>query len=187
MEYQTISDIYQANAAIRNDLIGFVTKLTDEQTSTPADGEKWSIAEIVEHVSIVDGGMYRICGKLLRKSEADGKLSDGSIDLSNFLAKAAEAGSAKLEAPDMVRPTGEKSIAESLAVLEQNQQAFRELLPMFEKFDGNANKFPHPYFGDLSAVEWLVLAGGHEARHLGQIQRILQKMSGDQEPVSAAA
>lgn len=187
MEYQNISDIYQANAAIRSKLIGVVTKLADDQTATKANGEKWSIAEIVEHVSIVDGGMYRICGKLLRKAEADGKLSDGSIDLSNFLAKAAEAGSAKLEAPDMVRPTGDKSIAESLAVLEQNQQAFRELLPMFEKFDGNANRFPHPYFGDLSALEWLVLAGGHEARHLGQIKRILEKISGGASQTSTPA
>lgn len=177
MQYQTIAEIYDANDAIRNKLISVVTGLSDDQVMSAAEDEKWSLAQIVEHVAIVNGGMIRICAKLLGKAEADGKLSDGSIDLSNFLAKAAEAGDRKLEAPDMVRPSGERSIAESLAVLEQNQNMFRDLQPLFEKFDGNANKFPHPFFGDLSALEWLVLAGGHEARHLGQIKRILQKMS----------
>ncbi|NOT47374.1 MAG: DinB family protein [Acidobacteria bacterium] len=186
MQYQTISDIYEANEAIRNKLISVVSTLIDEQTSKPAEDEKWSIAQIVEHVSIVDGGMSRICAKLLGKAEADGKLSDGSIDLSNFAAKAAEAGNAKLEAPEMVRPTGERTIAESLAVLEQNQKAFQDLQPLFEKFDGNANKFPHPFFGDLSALEWLVLAGGHQARHLGQIKRILEKSSSGMAAVSAS-
>jgi hypothetical protein len=43
-------------------------------------------------------------------------------------------------------------------------------------FDGDTHKFPHPYFGPLSAVEWLVLLGGHEARHLQQIKNIAGKI-----------
>ena len=37
----------------------------------------------------------------------------------------------------------------------------------------DTHKFPHPFFGELSATEWLVLLGGHEARHTAQIERIL--------------
>jgi len=44
---------------------------------------------------------------------------------------------------------------------------------LFETNDGNQNKFPHPYFGDLSAIEWLVLIGGHEVRHLRQIKGMI--------------
>jgi hypothetical protein len=33
--------------------------------------------------------------------------------------------------------------------------------------------FPHPFFGELSAIEWLCLIGGHEQRHLKQIKRVM--------------
>ena len=54
--------------------------------------------------------------------------------------------------------------------MENSRERLNELRPLFEEFDGDTAKFPHPYFGDLSAVEWLVLLGGHEERHLKQIQ-----------------
>ena len=44
----------------------------------------------------------------------------------------------------------------------------------FQKVDGVEAKFPHPYFGDLSAQEWLVLSGAHEIRHLKQIRRVIE-------------
>lgn len=177
MQFQTIADIYTANDQIRNKLRDTMSQVTEEQASALPDGGAWSIADIVEHVAIVNGGMHRICSKLLLKAEVDGKVSNGRIDLEAFFQKTAEAGDAKLEAPDMVRPKGGQSIAESLDALERQQKAFAELIPLFEKFDGNESKFPHPYFGDLSAIEWLVLAGGHEARHLRQIRRLLEKLA----------
>ncbi len=176
MQLQTISDIYEANSQIRRKLCETVGGLSPEQLNALPEGEKWSISDIVEHVSIVNGGMFRICSKLLSKAEADGKMSDGQIDLSSFMEKTAGAAEMKLEAPEMVRPKGGQALDASLAALDEGEKSFQTLVPAFDKYDGNAAKFPHPYFGDLSAIEWLVLAGGHEARHLRQIRRILEKI-----------
>jgi hypothetical protein len=49
------------------------------------------------------------------------------------------------------------------------------MIPQFEASSGEAT-FPHPYFGEMTAVEWLILAGGHEKRHTDQIRRLLDKM-----------
>ena len=57
----------------------------------------------------------------------------------------------------------------------ESQKAMADLLPAFEAFDGSSYKFPHPAFGDMSAQEWLALRGGHEARHLKQIEAILEE------------
>lgn len=134
-------------------------------------------AQIVEHVSIVESGMVRICAKLLRKAEAEGRRSDGTVNVSdNFMEKSAEIATIKFEAPEIVHPTGEKTIADSITKMEESRTAREELRPAFESFDGNAHKFSHPFFGDLSAVEWLILIGGHEARHLNQIKGIRDRI-----------
>lgn len=177
MSEKTIADIYADNDRIRQRLSETVGGLSDEHASPAIEGEKWTIAQIVEHVSIVESGIIRICAKLLRKAEAEGNSSDGSVKISDaFVGRSGEIATMKLEAPEIVHPSGEKTIAESLAKMEENRLAFEELMPAFEAFDSSENKFPHPFFGDLSAAEWLVLSGGHKARHIKQIRRILEKM-----------
>jgi hypothetical protein len=73
----------------------------------------------------------------------------------------------------MVRPINNIPIAESIAKLDELQGQYAEMKAKFETVDGVEAKFPHPYFGDLSAQEWLVLSGAHEIRHLKQIRRVL--------------
>jgi len=72
-----------------------------------------------------------------------------------------------------VRPTGTKTIAESLEVMAGNRIKLEEMRPLFETVNSAAT-FPHPYLGELTAAEWLCLIGGHSARHMRQITRILE-------------
>lgn len=176
MEYRSIADIYEANNKIHGKFHAVVSALAADQALALAEEEKWSVAQIVEHVSLVEGGIVRICSRLISKAEAAGQMSSGVLDLSEFMQKADGITDVKLEAPEVVHPVNGRSIANSLEVMEENGRAFDELRPRLEKFDCNAHKFPHPYLGDLSALEWLTLAGGHKIRHLRQIKRVLEKM-----------
>ncbi len=176
MSQQTIKDIYAANEKIREKTKQIVADLSAEQIAFLPDGEKWTIAHIVEHVAIVQDGMSKISAKLLKEAQSAGKTSDGAALLSkNFRQKAVEARELKFEAPDRVRPTGNQSIAESLKKMDETQRALEELQPLFESVECSDFKFPHPFMGDLTAHEWLALVGGHEARHLSQIKNILKK------------
>lgn len=176
MQYSSISDIYEVNTSVRTKLKQALASVAEQQANVRPDGESWSIAEVAEHVSIVGNGMYRICAKLLSKAEAAGQSSDGATDLTTFGARIGEIAEIKLEAPELVRPTGTKSIEESLSSLDETENSFRELKPIFEKFDTDLAKFPHPYLGDMTAVEWLAMYGLHEGRHLRQIKNILKKL-----------
>jgi len=172
MEYKTVDDVYAANAAIREKFKSSFATLSDEQLNAKPEGEGWSVAQIVEHVAIVNGGALRICGKLLSKGESAGKTNDGSVALSGTFLSAGSDGQ-KLEAPEMVRPINNVPIADSVAKLDELQAQYSEMKAKFETVDGVDAKYPHPYFGDLSAQEWLVLSGAHEIRHLKQIRRVL--------------
>lgn len=175
MNYQTIADVYAANDKIREQLKETVGNLTDEQANAVPEDGKWTLAHLVEHISIVEDGMTRICAKLLNEAKEAGKTADGTVKMSgDFLQKAAGAREQKLEAPDRVHPTGNQTIAESLAKMEESRNRLNELRPLFETVECSDRKFPHPAFGELTAHEWLALVGGHELRHTAQIKRILK-------------
>ena len=177
MKYETIKDIYDGNDKIRARLKELVSPLTEAQTAALPDGEKWTIAQIVEHVAMVDEGSMRICGRLLRKAQEAGSTSDGKAVISDhFRGKGVEIAAIKVNAPDIVQPTNEKTIQESLAKLDENSEQLEQMRSVFESVDGTEFKFPHPFFGEISAHEWLALKGGHEMRHIKQIENVLAKI-----------
>jgi hypothetical protein len=171
MKIESIEDAYTANAYVKGKLIATVEKLSDEQALMSNDPAVWSAQHLVEHIAMVDEGILRICDKLLSKAETEGLTGDGTCKVSDdFTSKTAKAADEKLSAPAFVHPTGSPTIAESLAKLNENEEKFQTLKERFEQFDGTIHKFPHPLFGDISAQEWLVLRGGHAARHIRQIE-----------------
>lgn len=177
MNYSSINEIYVANDATREELITLLSEVNSERQSVVPSGEVWSVAHIAEHVQIVEYGMFRICSKLLSEAEKNGELSDGTIRISDALITGAEELKTKKNvAPDRVKPTGLQSIATSIEKMVETRKELSDLRPRFEKYDGNKHKFPHPYFGDLSAIEWLILIGFHESRHIAQTRRIISSM-----------
>lgn len=175
MNFETVSDVFDENERLGKKFEASVSPLSEKQASRLPDGEEWSVAQIVEHVALVDEGIARICAKLAAAAEADGKQAGGLNISPDFLSKSAGLGETKIKAPERVRPVGAGTIAESLAKINASRMRLRELRPVFEKFDCGSHKFPHPFFGDLSAVEWLILVGGHKVRHLRQIKKLLEK------------
>lgn len=176
MKAQNISDIYAANDKIREQTKQLVGNLSEAEQNFLPEGEKWSIAQIVEHMAIVQEGMTQISAKLLNKAQAAGKSSSGEARFSeNFTVKAGEARKLKLEAPDQVRPKGDQTVADSLKRMDEARHKLEDLRPLFETIECTDFTFPHPFMGNLTAHEWLALVGGHEARHLQQISQRLNK------------
>lgn len=175
MNYQSIDEIYEANDRASERLIETLKRLTAEQANKIVDGEKWSPAHLVEHVAIVEGGMAAICAKLLKKAEAAGVAAAAVGVSENFVTKGAELAVMKVQAPEMVEPTGTQSVEDSLARLEASRAKFEELRPVFSSVNGSEFKFPHPFLGEMSAIEWLVLAGEHKRRHTAQLKAMMAK------------
>ncbi|HUF02993.1 MAG TPA: DinB family protein [Aridibacter sp.] len=175
-DFRNVGEIFEANDRVRARLVDLVKDISDDNAARLTEKGDWTVAHIVEHLALVEEGMAKVAGHLLKKADEAGEVSDGSASLSaNLTGKLEEWKTIKGEAPDMVRPTGTKSIAESLAVLEENRRRLNGLREMFERVEGTELTFPHPLFGPLTAQDWLALVGGHESRHVAQIERILSK------------
>jgi uncharacterized damage-inducible protein DinB len=193
--YQSISDIYAANETVRRQIITRVETLSEaQQTSHPTEG-CWSVAEIIEHLSIIEQNMVRLIGMLLRKAESAAAENSSAAQAGDDThdADAAPTTTArpfkpfsldglvetikdkKLTAPEQVRPNGQVALADSLANLQQTRAAVESFRPRLETADLEAATYPHPFFGDLNASQWLAFIGHHEARHLRQIERLLDE------------
>lgn len=177
MNYQTIGEICEANAKIRRKLKAVIENLSEEQINSRLNESGWTIGEIVEHIAIVESGMAKICSRLLQKAGEENIPNDGSANISaEFIEKAALIANRrerKAQAPEIVLPSGSLSIADSLAKMEETSKLLEQVRTGLETVNTQKYRFPHPFFGDLSATEWFALIGGHEFRHIDQIEEIL--------------
>lgn len=179
MDFRSIQEIYEHIDRTRARLLSAVEGLSEgQQTFTPAP-DRWSAAQLVEHLSIVEGNVVNLLGKLLGKAEESG--GGGARDAAAFDPVSVRefverSRGVKFEAPERIRPTGALPIADSLARLSESRAALHALRPRLERADGRAHRFPHPAWGPLDLYQWLLFVGAHEDRHLAQLEALKETM-----------
>jgi DinB superfamily len=175
--YKSVAEIYEDIDAARARLVSAVEPLTGEQHAFRPSPDRWSVAEIIEHLSITEPRVVRLVGALLDKLEASGARGDDSpfepVSLTQF---AERARTEKYQAPDEIRPKG-APLQDSLARLRDSRAALRALRPRVERVDGTLARFPHPAWGPLDLYQWLAFVGMHERRHLAQIKALGETMN----------
>ncbi|HEX8117728.1 MAG TPA: DinB family protein [Pyrinomonadaceae bacterium] len=177
MDFHSVPEIFEHIDRTRARLTASVEGLSEEQQSFKPAPDRWSAAELVEHLSIVEGNVVRLLGKLLGEAgESDASsssdlLSD-PVSIEEFVERSRVA---KYEAPERIRPAG-LPLADSLARLKDSRAALHALRPRIDRADGRALRFPHPAWGPLDLYQWLLFVGAHEDRHLAQIEALKQTM-----------
>ena len=173
-ELKSVEEIYASLDAARNKVVNTISVLGGEQANFRPSAEKWSAAEIVEHLAKTEANLVRVVGKLLGKAEAENAPSDGTINPPiSFAAMAERARNEKFQAPSFIAPEGAASVSESLEQLSQSRAALVELRPRIEAVDCSKVEYPHPFFGNFNLYQWLGFIGVHELRHLAQIENLL--------------
>ena len=178
MIYHSVADIYASNDKIRRRLVAHAESADPARhTSRPAP-EAWAVAEIIEHLAILEGRVVVLAEKLLQKAEGEAAAATtGSATSPAFTPFSLDeftetVRDKQLSAPEAVRPQGNTDVSASLASLVQSRAALHALRPRIEAVDVSAARFPHPVFGPLNLYQWLAVTGLHEARHLRQLERL---------------
>jgi len=176
MDFRSVPEIYEQIDDTRARLLAAVEGLSEAQHSFSPAPERWSVAQLVEHLSIVEGNVAALLDKLLGKAEEAGAATPGDfgpVSIEEFVERSR---TAKYEAPERIRPTGVLPVADSLARLCESRTVIRALRPRVERADGRAVRFPHPAWGPLDLYQWLLFVGAHEDRHLSQIEALKEAM-----------
>jgi DinB family protein len=178
MDFSSVPEIYKHIDRTRARLLSAVEGLSEEQQGFRPAPDRWSVAELVEHLSIVEGNVATLLDKLLSKAEASGAgvASAEDFDPVSIEEFVERTRGVKLEAPERIRPTG-RSFADSLARLRESRAALHALRPRVERADGRAIRFQHPAWGLLDLYQWILFVGAHEDRHLAQIEALKETMN----------
>jgi uncharacterized damage-inducible protein DinB len=179
MSYNSVSEIFDEIDGTRARLLQSVEGLSDEQHGFRPRPDKWSVAQLCDHLSIVEGNVLKVLNKVLGKAEESGtpRADGASFDPVSIEEHAERTRSVKLDAPEGVRPADSRPLAESLAALSESRAALHALRPRLERFDGHALRFPHPAWGPLNLYQWLLFIGAHEGRHIAQIEALKESMN----------
>ena len=172
MIYHTIADILAASEQAQERFIAAVEHLTEAQANFRPDENQWTIAEIVEHISIVNDGFLRLTHKLLKEGESAAKPPKADLNLGHTSLDENGQQREPFQAPERVRPQGGVGIEDSLAKLRASLAGIVEIQSRLEAVDLSEQMFPHPALGPMNAYQWMVLLGEHEDRHRGQIERL---------------
>jgi uncharacterized damage-inducible protein DinB len=172
MIYHTIADIQAANERAHARFMDAVSNLSESQANFRPDENQWTIAEIVEHVSIVNDGFLRLTHKLLKEAESAPRPSKADLNLGHTALDENGQHQGKLQAPERVRPRGGARVEDSLAKMRASLDGLAEIRPRLEAVDLSEQVFPHPALGPINAYQWMVLLGEHVDRHRGQIERL---------------
>jgi hypothetical protein len=175
--YNSVAEIYEDIDDTRARLVGAVEPLTDGEQGFRPSSEQWTVAEIIEHLSVVEKRVARLLGVMLSKLGAEAARAEGSafepVTIDEFVARSR---TEKYTAPEEIRPKG-APLSDSLAHLRDSRAALRDLRARVERVDGTRARFPHPVWGPLDLYQWLLFVGAHEQRHLAQIEALKETMN----------
>jgi hypothetical protein len=139
--------------ASRKKLLESAEGLTDEQAKLRPADDRWSILECVEHVGLVEDGMFATVTTKLAPPETPIDRAREQKIISSVTDR-----SRKFGAPEFVKPAGKfTTLAEAIDYVEKTDQDLRALAG------------PHPALGQATGQELMIVLALHPARHALQI------------------
>jgi hypothetical protein len=142
--------------------------LTVAQWTFRPAADRWSIAECVEHIAIVEERVLGRVGGLAQAPAAATRAQHADDKIIRFV----QDRSSRLVAPEVLQPRLRWSDPPAgIARFEAARQRSIDFLRTTD-VDLRARTAPHPVFGDLDAYQWFLASSGHTLRHLAQIEEI---------------
>lgn len=142
------------------------------RTARPAP-DRWSAAEILEHVALVEHTVLQSCTRQLAAARAAGlpAETDTSSVIGSLPPERIANRRRPVSAPDGLTPKGMDPEA-AWADVEAVRARLREFIVSCDGLALGQVTFPHPFLGPLTLYQWLLFAAGHHARHADQLREL---------------
>lgn len=140
----------------------------------PAE-DRWSVAEIVEHLAIVED---RVGGLLARQLSATPLDLPEAVGIPLTIEAVADRSTRRV-ASEASQPGSELDSEEALDALDRLRAETCKTVRAAEGLPLDRLVTPHPALGPLDFYGWVVFIAGHETRHAEQIREIGAMMSNE--------
>lgn len=157
----------------RKMMVDAVTGLSKEQLTFKPAPEVWSVGEIMEHLALIEEGIYTTAAVDALKTpvatsaqQADARKKD------EIILKMVPERTQKAQAPESFRPPGRfKSPQEGLAAFKTDRDRSCAFIRETQE-PLRAHMMPNPVLGPMDAYQWFLFLGAHTERHVAQILEV---------------
>lgn len=163
-------------AALERALAGVPEALRERR---PAP-ERWSVAEVIQHLALVEGRITQLLASLIDEARAAGLGPENetspvtpTLDLAGLANR-----SSRITANEASQPRANLDADAAWAMLEQRRAELRALVHSADGLALEQVTALSPTRRELNAYQWILFVGGHEARHTAQIREIAAELDG---------
>jgi len=139
----------------------------------PAE-DRWSVAEVLEHLALVEMRFAGVIGDGIQKARAaglgpeTGPRAPFPENVSGSLLDRSE----RRPAPEAVLPSGTLDAGAAWAAFERSRATLRATLSAADGLALSQIVQDHHRWGPLDMYHWVELAAGHQRRHADQIREL---------------
>jgi hypothetical protein len=153
----------------RDGVVAATKGLSEAQLKFKPAPDRWSVAEVVEHITVVEGAIYGNVTERIMKAPAGAPDRDAAKIDAQVLAMVPDR-SHKVKAPEQFVPNGRWPATETL---DQFLKTRAQTIAFFESTpDLRAHVGGESPFGALDGYEWIMFTAAHSARHTKQILEV---------------
>jgi uncharacterized damage-inducible protein DinB len=159
--------------------------LLDVASAIPADRfadrpapERWSAAELLEHLARVETGCARVIAKRAagaREAGLGAETGDRSM-LDALDGRGVTDRSRKLKAPEIDAPAGGFSRERALEALAASRAEFKRAVADADGLALSEVRHTHVVLGEIDLYQWILFVAQHEKRHTPQLEEIAEQL-----------
>ena len=156
----------------RKDFLAAVEGLSEAQWKFKAAPDRWSIAEVSEHIAVTEDTIWKLVSEKIMKSPASPEKAAEAKGKDEIILAKIPDRSRKAQAPEQLKPTGRWATRAAL-VKEFESSRDKEIAYLAEtKEDLRSHFGDHPLLKTMDAYQWLLLNAAHCKRHTAQILEV---------------
>jgi hypothetical protein len=155
-------------------LRGAVDGVPEARRRLRPSADRWSVAEVLEHLAKVDHLFAERIAVAIRKAQAAGLASEQSArqPLSPEIVKRMHDRTERRTARDDGMPTGAVDSDTAWGDLDRAREEVRSAIVAADGLALGDVTAEHRFFGPLTVYQWVELTAAHEIRHADQIREI---------------
>jgi uncharacterized damage-inducible protein DinB len=156
----------------RDNFLKSIAGLSQKQWTFKPAPDRWSVAEVAEHIAISESTIFGLVQKRVMESPAAPEKREQVKGKDQVILERLPDRSHKAQAPEILRPTGRWATEGDLTkAFEESRKTTMDYIRTTND-DLRDHFFDHPVFGTLDGYQWLLLISGHSARHTEQIEEV---------------
>jgi uncharacterized damage-inducible protein DinB len=149
-----------------------IAGLSQKQWTFKAGPDRWSIAEVAEHITVSESAIFGLVQKQIMTSPATPEKREQVKGKDEIVLQRVPDRSHKAQAPEFLRPTGRWATEAALTqAFEESRKATMDYVRTTND-DLREHFFDHPLLGTMDGYQWLLLISAHSERHTAQIEEV---------------